>query len=183
MTELKKVLADPGALALTLVSGLAGSVLTLVLTSWRSWREKRQRQRDISCALRTALEQNLQILDRLEHRVSEPGVVLPQSGDLAALEATAREKYGLLDTATCSAIDEARGRLEAVQKAMDHYAQTWAMTTQSLNDAAGDQPLYEHRREANARLLEPCKKSVKETLAPEAREACLTALAQLERYR
>lgn len=122
-------------------------------------------------ALASALDTNIRLLDGLPALFDTLNV--PPTIDLAVLDATSTQKYGLLPIPLCEAVDVARGRLAAVRRAMDHLANAYVVGV-----GAGTSPSDQAISSRKAMLAD-----ITGTHIPVARSACEHAVAALRGHR
>jgi len=167
------------ALAGAVVGGVVGAGATLATTIVQEWWRERGRRAEVRSALITALERNLAIMAEIPGALGTgDDAVVPQTVDLALLDATAEAKYALLDVAACAAVDRARTRLAAVRHAMEHRARTWQLTSLGIQVSSGPEAMDAKRVWAGV-LLTGLARDVTEKLIPPARAACEEALRVL----
>lgn len=146
-------------------------------------RDLARRQGEMRVALASALDRNVAILDEIPGALGTgKDAVVPQTVDLALLDATAEAKFAYLDeVSTCAAIDRARSRLAAVRHAMEHRATVWSLTSLGIQVGSSASEM-EAKREWSSRLLDGLARDVREKLIPSARVACDEALVALRGY-
>lgn len=167
------------ALAGAIVGGVVGAGATLAATIAQEWWRDRGRGADMRTALITALDRNLAIMAEIPGALGTgEDAVVPQTVDLALLDATAEAKYGLLDVAACAAVDRARSRLAAVRRGMEHRAGAWQLTTLGIQVSSGPEEMDAKREWSNV-LLNALAQDVTKKLIPPARAACEEALRVL----